>query len=282
MMAESSDAIVACCSALYGNPIAELLAGDSFHPGGLDSTRQLLRASGLRPGAMLLDIGCGLGASARVAASEFGLRVEAVDPSAAVVDRARARGAQARVRWSMAGLPALGFEDASFDGVLSECVLSTVDRPVALTDIARLVRSGGMLLISDVEAIGAVIPALGHRIVGAALCIDDAWIPGEMDRLLPTAGFRIIERWDRSRAIADLADRIEARLGLARIAARDLGLDLAGLLGPSSGDDGPPLTLEAAHEALEAVRTAVQDGTLRYTAVVAIMDRIWPGHRGAA
>ncbi|MDQ6683194.1 MAG: class I SAM-dependent methyltransferase [Chloroflexota bacterium] len=270
MTTESSDAVVACCSALYGNPIAELLVGDSFHPGGLESTRQLLRASGLQPGARLLDIGCGLGASARMAASEFGLLVEAIDPSEAVVDRARARPDSARVRWSTAGLPVLGFEDASFDGVLSECVLSTVDRPVALIEIARVVRPGGMLLISDVEAMGVAIPALGHRIVGTALCIDDAWRPGEMERLIPAAGFRIAQRWDRSRAIVGLADRIEARLSVARIAARDLGLDLAGLLAPSSGDTGPAFTIEAARDALEAVRTAVRDGTLRYTAVVAI------------
>ena len=270
MTVESSDAVVACCSALYGNPIAEILVGDSFHPGGLESTRQLLRASGLQPGARLLDIGCGLGASARVAASEFGLQVDAVDHSAAVVDRARTGATTARVRWSTAGLPALGFDDGTFDGVLSECVLSTVDRTIALTEIARVVRSGGMLLISDVEAMGVTIPALGHRIVGTVLCIDDAWVPGEMDRLLPAAGFRIAERWDRSRAIAELADRIEARLGIARIAARDLGLDLAGLLRPSNLDAGPPFTFEAATGALEAVRMAVRDGTLRYTALVAI------------
>lgn len=272
MTAESSDAVVACCSALYGNPIAELLVGDSFHPGGLESTRQLLRASGLQPGARLLDIGCGLGASARAAASEFGLQVDAVDHSAAVVDRARTGATAARVRWSTAGLPALGFEDGSFDGVLSECVLSTVDRSISMTEIARVVRPGGILLISDVEAMGVAIPALGHKIVGTVLCIDDAWIPGEMDRRIPAAGFRIAERWDRSRAIADLADRIEARLGVARIAARDLGLDLAGLLGPSNREAGSPFTFEAASDALEAVRTAVRDGTLRYMAVVAIRE----------
>ncbi len=270
MTTEASDQVVACCSTLYGHPIAELLVGESFHPGGLEGTRQLLRESALGPGARLLDIGCGLGASARVAASEFGLQVEAVDPSAAMIERAKARADSTRVRWSVAGLPALGFRDASFDAVLSECVLSTVDRPAALTDIARVLRPGGKLLMSDVEADGVTIPALGHRIVGTALCIDDAWRPGELDRLLPSVGFQIAERWDRSRAIAELADRIEARLGVAHIAAHDLGLDLAGLLASSDGDDGQSFTLAAARDALEAVRSAVQDGTLRYTAIVAI------------
>lgn len=272
MTVESSDVVVACCSALYGNPIAEFLVGDSFHPGGLESTRELLGASGLQPGASLLDIGCGLGASARVAASEFGLQVEAVDPSAAMVDRARTGATATRVRWSTAGLPALGFAGSSFDGVLCECVLSTVDRSMSITEIARVVRPGGMLLISDVETMGVAIPALGHRIVGTALCIDDAWRPGEMDRLLPAAGFRIVERWDASRSIEELADRIEARLDVAGIAARDLGLDLAGLLAPSSAGAGPAFTIEAAREALEAVRTAVQDRTLRYSAVAAIRN----------
>ena len=268
MTAESSDAVVACCSTVYGSPIAELLAGDSFHPGGLESTRDLLRSSRIGPGARLLDVGCGLGASAQVAATEFGLRVDGVDASEPAITRARGRSGDARVHWTTAALPDLPFEGGTFDAVLAECVLSTVDRPAALTEIARVLRPGGALLLSDVEVDGEPIPALGHRILGAALCVTDAWRLGELDASLPAAGFRITSRWDRSASILALIDRIEARIAVVRIGARDLGLDLASLIGPSVPGLHGVDTSEQVREVFDAVRAAVRDGTVRYTAII--------------
>ncbi len=264
--------VVACCSALYGSPLAELLVGRSLHPGGLAGTRDLLRSARLEPGARLLDVGCGLGASAGVAADQFGLDVTGVDASAPVIERAASLAGDARVRWSMAALPHLPFADDSFDAVLSECVLSTVDRPAALREIARILRPGGALLLSDVEVDGRPIPALDHRIIGAALCVTDAWRPGEMDTALADAGFAIEERSDHSSSIIDLADRIEARLTVAHAAARDLGLDLGALTGPAIAGDELP-TAETAREIIEALRDAVREGTLGYTAVIARIGR---------
>jgi SAM-dependent methyltransferase len=267
----SVDAVVACCSSVYGSPLAELLVGESLHPGGLGSTRDLLAAAPLEPGARLLDIGCGLGASSVVAAEEFCFRVDGVDASQRVIERATARATTARVHWSVASLPDLPFEDGAFDAVLAECVLSTVDRAAALSELARVLRPRGLMLLSDVEVSGSPIPELGHQIIGAALCITDAWTPGEMERRLPEAGFTLRSRWDRSASILGLIDRIEARLAVARSAARDLGLDLAGLLGPTLTDQPLP-TREATDDLVAAVRTAVEAGTLRYTAAVAVAN----------
>ncbi|MEK6720968.1 MAG: methyltransferase domain-containing protein [Chloroflexota bacterium] len=270
MTTEPARAVVACCSTIYGSPLAELLVGDSFHPGGLEGTRDLLRSSRIAPGARLLDVGCGLGASAQVAATEFALRVDGVDASGPVIARAMARAGDARVHWSTASLPDLPFEGGTFEAVLAECVLSTVDRPAALTEVARVLRPGGTLLLSDVEVEGEPIPELGHWIIGAALCVTDAWRPGEIEARLPEAGFRITGRWDRSASILALIDRVEARLAVVRLAARDLGLDIASLIGPViQGSDGMP-TPELARDVIDAVRAAVRDGTLRYTAVIAI------------
>ncbi|MEX1171656.1 MAG: class I SAM-dependent methyltransferase [Chloroflexota bacterium] len=269
MTSESPAEVTSCCSTLYGSPLAELLVGESFHPGGLAGTRDLLEASRLGPGARLLDVGCGLGASARVASGEFGLQVDALDASPAIIERARAKSGGVRVRWTAGSLPDLPFEDATFDAVLAECVLSTMDRSAALVEIARVLRPGGTLLLSDVEALGVALPSLGHRVIGAALCVTDAWRPGEMDTRLTGAGFRVTHRWDRSNAIAELADHIDARLALVNVAARDLGLDLAGLIGPSLADPDPSFRITAARDAIDAVRDAVRDGTLRYNVVVA-------------
>ncbi len=266
----ATGAVLACCSDLYSNPLAELLVGDSLHPGGLASTRRLLRNAGLAPGSPLLDAGCGLGASARLAADEFGLAVDAVDGSAEAVALAEARSAPGRIRWCRAELSGLPFEAGTFDGVLAECVLSTTERVAVLCELARVIRPRGVLVMSDVEVETDAVPALAaHRLLGAALCVTDAWRPGELEAKLPAAGFRVERRWDLTRSILSLVDRSEARVRLAAIAARDMGLDLALLAGSATTAGGTGLDAAQAHAVAESVRTAVRDGRLRYFGVLA-------------
>jgi len=264
-------AVLACCSTLYANPLAELLIGDSLHPGGLASTRELLRASGLQPGARLLDAGCGLGASARLAAEEFCLAVDGVDGSSDVIALAEVRGSHLRIHWTLGDLAALPFDDDSFDAVLAECVLSTTERPTVLRELARVLKPGGVLLVSDVEVRPGAVPELAeHQLLGAALCVTDAWQPGELDTRLPDAGFRIRRRRDLSTSIIALVDRAEARVGLAMVAARDMGLDPAQLFG-SAMTLSPGLEAARVRELADGVRAAVRRGDLRYVGVEAVL-----------
>lgn len=261
--------VAACCSAVYGSPLAEILVGQSLHPGGLESTRALLAAAGLARGAHLLDAGCGLGASARLAADEFGLAVDAVDASAPVVARAEARDIGGNVRWRRADLLALPDADGAYDGVLAECVLSTVARGAALAEVRRVLRPGGVLAMSDVATAGDTAEALVGGLLGAALCVGDAWRPGELEARLGAAGFSIERRWDRSESVLELVDRIEERVRLAGAVAREFSLDLAGLAalaGLGSLVTGGP---EAAQGLADEVRAAVARRELGYFAVVA-------------
>jgi len=263
--------VAACCSAIYGSPLAELLVGDSFHPGGREGTRELLAAAELGPGLHLLDVGCGLGASARLAADEFGVFVDAADASGAVLDRARARGEHARIRWREAALPTLPYADASFDAVLAECVLSTTDRPAALVEIHRVLRPGGRLLLSDVVSHGATLPTTIHPLVGAALCVSDVWRGGEMEELLIDSGYRIAARWHRSSTIVSLIERVTERARVLGMAARDLGLDVGSLIAPlDPGFDTSPTGQADLRAAADAVIEEVRGGRLRYLAMVAI------------
>ena len=259
--------VLACCSTVYGNPLAELVIGESFHPGGLASTRHLLTVSQLKPGSRMLDAGCGLGASSRLAAGEFGLQVDAVDASAEVIAHAESRESTSRVQWRLADLLNLPYESATFDGILAECVLSTLPRADALAEMRRVLRPGGRLILSDVELGADPIPVLSdHGILGAALCVTDAWRVGELEQRLGVARLRIERRWDRTASILALLDRIEARVGLAVVATRDLGLDLGSLAGSAGAAwIGAP---QARHLADE-VRSAVRRGDLRYFAAVA-------------
>jgi hypothetical protein len=269
--APAPGAVLACCSTLYANPLAELIIADSLHPGGIASTRELLVAGGLAPNARLLDAGCGLGASTRLAAEEFCLTVDGVDGSAEVIDLAVARTPHARVRWTHADLEALPFQNDTFDGVLSECVLSTTDRAVVLGELARVLRPGGLILLTDVEVRPGAVPELAeHHLLGSALCVTDAWQPGELDTRLAATGFTI-RRWrDLSASVIALVDRAEARLGLAVIAARDMGLDPTQLFGSAMTTR---LSLDGARvrDLAEGVRAAVRRGDLRYVGVEAVL-----------
>ncbi|MFV2062902.1 MAG: class I SAM-dependent methyltransferase, partial [Chloroflexota bacterium] len=256
-------AVVACCSTLYGHPLAELLVGESFHPGGLSATRALLDAARAPRGAQLLDVGCGLGASARVAASEYGLRVEALDSSGAVIERARSRPGGDAIAWQTADLRELPYDDDSFDVVLAECVLSTAPRGRALAELARVLRPDGMLLVSDVQSRGRAIPGLDdHALLGAALCVNDAWSPGELERSVAAHGLVVRRRWDRSDDVLRLLERIEGRLLIAASVASRLqpALEIADGLGRL---DVPEARVLAA-----SVRAAVEAGELGYFAAI--------------
>lgn len=254
---------MACCSRLYGHPLAELLVGESFHPGGLGGTRVLLDAARSRRGDRLLDVGCGLGASARVAAAEYGLQVEAIDSSAEAIGRARERVGSSAVAWQTADLRELPYAVDDFDMVMAECVLSTAQRGPALAELARVLKPGGTLLLSDLERRGGPIPGLDeHALLGAALCVNDAWSPGELKDSVGRHGLAVQRQWDRSDDLLKLLERIEGRLLIAASVASRLRptLQLVGGLGR--------LDVPEARVLVDSVRGAVEAGELGYFAAI--------------
>jgi len=238
--------------------------GESFHPGGVGRTRELLAASGLPAGSRILDVGCGLGASARVAATEFEMAVDAVDVSAAVLEGAQARSSGLDVTWHRGDVTDLAAADETYDAVLAECVLAAAPREQAIAEIARVLRPGGLLLISDVEVSGDPIAGFERDgVLGTALCVTSAWLPDELDERLEGSELKLIRRWDHSDDILRLVDRIEGRLAVARsLLPRE-----------TTTDDSVSIATVPSREAVEAitepVRTAVGDGRLGYFAAIA-------------
>ena len=106
---------------------------------------------------------------------------------------------------------------------------------------------------------------MARRLCGVA----HAWRAGELEQRLQGAGFALERRWGRTTAILALVDRVEARFGLAAVAARDMGLDLA-VLGGASGPGGvQPDGRAEVRRVADEVRAAVRRGDLRYFAAVA-------------
>jgi len=261
-----------CCRVLYGHPLVELVLGESLHPGGIDGTRRLLAAASLAPGARLLDAGCGSGASARLAAGEFSLLVAGIDVSAAAIRRAHERAMRDRhaIEFRTGDLTELPYQAATFDGVLVECVLSTLPKQAALDELRRVLRAGGRLLLSDVRA--EADAAATDRIpagLAAALCLGGAWRTGEIDRLLAEAGFRVEHHWEQGQLLEAFVDRAVARLELLRVAGRDLDLDLATVMNAVEASIGAHTRVVDWRAALAEVGRALAGGSLGYFSVVA-------------
>ncbi len=265
-MTLTTSALAACCAGLYGHPLVELIAGQSLHPGGLATTRRLLAEVRLPPGAHLLDAGCGLGASARVGALEFGLAVDACDVSASALHRAAvlAEGVGARICFRDASVVDLPYPSGAFAAVLAECVLSTTSKRDGLAELRRVAEDGGALLLSDVTVSETVtIP----EPLASVLCLTGAWRPGELDKLLPSAGYRVVRGWDESEGVSSLIDRLEARVGLlsaiARVAGHAERLEAFGVKLDQLREPGSVTAV------FEGIRQLVDERRIGYRAVVA-------------
>lgn len=103
-------------------------------------------------GERVLDVGCGAGFDAFVAARCVGPhgRVAGIDLSPEMLAVARAAGAPAHVEFLQGTAAALPFPDASFDQVVSNGVLNLVpDKDAAYREIARVLAPGGTLAVAD-------------------------------------------------------------------------------------------------------------------------------------
>ncbi|MEO3784083.1 class I SAM-dependent methyltransferase [Actinocorallia sp. B10E7] len=221
--------VKSCCTALYQHNAVALLLGDSYHPGGKALTRRLADRLELGPRHQVLDLACGPGGTALLLAREHGVHVDGVDLGPANVAKAQAAAEAAgladRVRFHLGDAERLPFDDGLFDAVICECAFCTFpDKPTAAAEIARVLRPGGRVGLTDVT----LDPAeLDERLVGLAgwvACIADARPTAEYTEILDGAGLRTTVAEQHDEALAGMIDLIEARLRALRI-TRPAALD---------------------------------------------------------
>ena len=166
----------------------------------------LVAAAALQPGERVLDLACGSGLVARVAAPHVGPtgRVTGLDINRSMLDVARSLPppAGAPVTWVQGSAEKMDLPDASFDVIVCQQGFQFfLDKPAALREMRRVISPGGRLLFSVWAGPGVyqreiaeglerhIDPGVArkfrlHRIVPSA---------GTLRDLLAAAGFRDVE-----------------------------------------------------------------------------------------
>ena len=115
----------------------------------------------LRPGASVLDVGCGPGTiTVDIARHVAPGTVIGIDPAAAIIAQAEAHAAEAgvsNVRFATGNAYALEFADDTFDIVHAHQTLQHVNDPVAmLTEMYRVTKPGGVVAARDADYAGMI------------------------------------------------------------------------------------------------------------------------------
>jgi MPBQ/MSBQ methyltransferase len=134
----------------YGNPPRQR----DFRRAKEDFVHELVRWSGLDQlprGSRVLDVGCGIGGSARILARDYGLDVLGISISPRQIRRAQALTPEGlSCRFAVMDALALELPDQSFDAVWSvEAGPHMPDKQRYADELLRVLKPGGLLAVAD-------------------------------------------------------------------------------------------------------------------------------------
>ena len=153
----------------------------------------------LRPGETVVDLGCGGGLDVFLAAEKVGPGGKAIgiDMTSEMLALARRNAEKAEltnVEFHQSTIDSLPLSDGSVDCVISNCVINLAsDKSAVIREIARVLRPGGRLAISDIALKRALPPDLGESLMAYVGCIAGAISFDEYRDNLNSAGFAYVQ-----------------------------------------------------------------------------------------
>jgi len=194
----SNDAGVKAVAEAFGYSAEELTSIPAEANMGLSCGNPTATAH-LRPGEVVIDLGSGGGLDVFLAAKMVGPagRAIGIDMTPAMIERARtnaASGGYTNVEFLQSTIDKIPLPNASVDCVISNCVLNLApDKPVVFREIARVLKPGGRLAVSDIALKGELPEAVARSMATYVGCIAGAIRIDDYKAGLLAAGFSHVE-----------------------------------------------------------------------------------------
>jgi len=179
-------------------------------------------SASLKPGEVVVDLGSGGGLDVFLAAQKVGAsgRAIGVDMTQEMIDLARRNAIKAgggkappNVEFYLSTIDDLPLADGAADCIISNCVINlAADKQRVFREMARVLRPGGRLAISDIALKRPLPPEIGRDILAYVGCVAGAIPIAEYRQGLLDAGFSAVEIVD-TRADLNAYSKIEGQTG---------------------------------------------------------------------
>jgi len=170
----------------------------------------------LQPGEVVLDLGAGGGFDVFIAGKKVGAagRAIGVDMTAEMLAKARQNIASYRkqtgldnVEFRMGEIEHLPLADNSVDAVISNCVINlSPDKPQVWREIARVLKPGGRVAVSDLALLRPLPPAVLESVEALVGCVAGAVLVSDTERMAQEAGLSDIVLNPKSSYIDGMVD----------------------------------------------------------------------------
>jgi arsenite methyltransferase len=172
----------------------------------------------LRAGEVVVDLGSGGGLDVFLASKMVGPegRAIGIDMTTAMIERSREnarQGGYTNVEFYQSTIDQIPIPDASVDCVISNCVVNLApDKPAVFREIARVLRPGGRVAISDIALKHELPEAVAQSMAAYVGCIAGAILIDDYRAGLLAAGFQHVEIVD-SGADLNAYSKVENQAG---------------------------------------------------------------------
>ncbi|MDX2176438.1 MAG: arsenite methyltransferase [Candidatus Sumerlaeia bacterium] len=179
----------------------------------------------LSAGETVLDLGSGGGFDVFIAGRKVGAsgRVIGVDMTPEMIAKARrnqaaytARTGLANVEFRLGEIEHLPLADASVDVVISNCVINlSPDKPSVYREIARVLRPGGRIAVSDIVLKKPLPEAIRHDAEALVGCVAGALLLDELRAIISANGLAdaaFVEKPGYVQAMEESKDHIAKRV----------------------------------------------------------------------